>query len=161
MSLCAVRCLVSTFLENCNSWAKKFGEVRGPVRPFIFNLEVGWLTLSSFLKVSAAYMFWVDIWIQNQYWVQLMKNGLRGNLSKDFTKIIQTGENSDDETTGPVGCCKLKSYQVRSLCSRVAWECQDRLLQILEYYFPALNYRPVQENCDPNILHMQCGKIIF
>ena len=80
-----------------------------------------------------------------------MKNGLRGNLSKEFTKIIQTGENSDDETTGPVGCCKLKSYQVRSLCSRVAQECQERPLKILRYYFPALNYRPVQENNDPNI----------
>ena len=86
---------------------KKFGEVRGPVSSFIFNLEVGWLTLSSFLKVSAAYMFWVGIWIQNQYWVQLMKNGLRGNLNKDFIKIIETGENSDDETRGPVGCCRL------------------------------------------------------
>ena len=80
-----------------------------------------------------------------------MKNGLRGKLSKDFIKIIQTGEKSDDETTGPVGCCKLKSYQVRSLCSRVAKECQDRPLKILEYYFPALNYRPVQENNDSNI----------
>ena len=33
---------------------------------------------------------------------------------------IEDGENSDDETTGPVGCCKLKSYLVRSICSRVA-----------------------------------------
>ena len=29
---------------------KKFGEVRGPVRPFIFNLEVGWLHTIKFLK---------------------------------------------------------------------------------------------------------------
>ena len=49
-----------------------------------------------------------------------MKNEHREIKYEDFTKFIQIGENSDDETTGPVGCCKLKSYQVRSVSSRVA-----------------------------------------
>ena len=30
--------------------AKNFGEVRGSVRPFIFNLEAGWLHTIKFLK---------------------------------------------------------------------------------------------------------------
>ena len=49
-----------------------------------------------------------------------MKNEHREIKYEAFTKFTQIGENSDDETTGPVGCCKLKSYLVRSICSRVA-----------------------------------------
>ena len=49
-----------------------------------------------------------------------MKNEPREIKYEEFTKFSQIEENSDDETTGPVGCCKLKSYLVRSICSRVA-----------------------------------------
>ena len=49
--LCLEINLFSTFLANVHvARAKRFGEVRGPVRPFIFNLEVGWLHTIKFLK---------------------------------------------------------------------------------------------------------------
>ena len=77
-----------------------------------------------------------------------MKNELRENLSEDFTKIIQTGKISMMKQRGQWAAVADKTYQVFSISVK---HCRDRPLKILGNYFPALNYRPVQENNYPII----------